>query len=139
MGSTPQPQQKGPHPSKDEDKRSKQPIYQNPGRCNSTHFKEEQRGEPRITKQFTYVTNDSDKFYFSKGAYIDLGMISDGFPSIGETAALDNEPSANQGSTTTSSKEPSSECSCPKRALPRPIPTKMPFAATEENREKLQY
>ena len=44
MGSTPQPQQKGPHPSKDEDKRSKQPIYQNFGRCNSKHFREEQRG-----------------------------------------------------------------------------------------------
>ena len=89
-------------------------------------------GEPRTTKQFTYVTNDSDKFYLSKGACIYLGMISDAFPSIGETAALDNKPSANQGSTTTSSKEPSS---CPKQVLPRPLPTKMQFCYRREQGE----
>ena len=86
-------------------------------------------GEPRETKQFTYVTNDSDKFYISKSACIDLGMISEDFPSVGETAAAINP------STRTII---APQCPCPTRSLPPPLPQKLPFTAKEENREKLQ-
>ena len=75
-------------------------------------------GEPRETKQFTYVTNDSDKFYISKSACIDLGMISEDFPSVGETAAAINR----QPETTTH------------RPPPTPLPVRSESDST--NREK---
>ena len=34
--------------------------------------------------------------------------------------------------------QPTQECSCPKRTKPPPIPSKLPYPATEENRKKLK-
>ena len=80
------------------------------------------------TRQLTYVTNESNRLFLSKGACIDLGMIDENFPSI-------NEVKSNQPHTDTSD---TPICDSPKRSLPPPIPTELPFSAISENREKLQ-
>ena len=54
-------------------------------------------------------------------------MISKDFPTIGATPSTANPISDNRQS-----------CDCPRRELPPPLPTKLPFPATTENREKLQ-
>ena len=82
------------------------------------------------TRQLTYVTHDSDKLFLSKGACIDLGMITDNFPTIGEVVA--NKFSEAAMDTT------QSDCGCPKRTPPPPVPSELPIAATTDNREKLQ-
>ena len=41
-------------------------------------------GEILTTKQIVYVTDESDKFFLSRQGCIDLGMISDSFPTVGE-------------------------------------------------------
>ena len=88
-------------------------------------------GNLQETRQFTYVTNDSNQFYLSRSACIDLGMISEKFPTIGETSnAVTNF--ANTEAVTPPN------CTCPKRALPPPVPTSLPYPAIDENREKLQ-
>jgi len=90
-----------------------------------------QDGQQRETRQFSYVTNDADKFFLSKNACVDLGMVSETFPTVGETNASTNVPS----------KDPpvlAPTCDCPRRSQPPPIPTKLPYAATAENREKLE-
>ena len=77
------------------------------------------------TRQMTYVTNDSTNLFLSKTACIDLGMISCDFPTVGEV-------------TNSAITADSPQCNCPKRELPPPIPTKLPFPAIPENRQRLQ-
>lgn len=85
------------------------------------------------TRQFTYITNDSDKLFLSKGACIDLGMITNNFPTVDETTAnafAGGDASADSSTT---------NCTCPKRTLPPPLPTELPHPATKDNhRVKLQ-
>ena len=88
-------------------------------------------GRQRETRQFSYVTNEADKFFLSKNACIDLGLVSETFPTIGETNASTTTPFNALPVTATI-------CDCPTRSPPPPIPAKLPYAATEENREKLE-
>ena len=90
------------------------------------------------TRQITYVTDSSDKFFLSRDACISLGMITDTFPTVGEidrdtvhatSDVLDPLPRNDNGLT--------SECDCPLREKPPPMPTKLPFSATSANRERL--
>lgn len=87
-------------------------------------------GDTQETKQFTYVTNDSERFFLSKSACSDLGMVSCEFPTIGTA----------NGTTSHISVDPATppECSCPARSPQPPLPTKLPFPATDENRKKLE-
>ena len=39
------------------------------------------------TRQVTYVTNDSNKFFLSREACTELGLITESFPTVGEAAA----------------------------------------------------
>ena len=91
-------------------------------------------GEERSTRQMVYVTDNTDKLFLSREACVDLGIIPNTFPTIGEAEETE---SANSIGTTDASL-PQQECQCPKRTKPPPIPTSLPFPATEANREKLQ-
>ena len=96
------------------------------------------------TRQLVYVTNETSQFFISKGACIDLGIISSNFPAIAnkyhQVASADvlksatdhlNHPEQSPTPTTIG-------CDCPKREPPPALPTDLPCAATEENRQKLQ-
>ena len=91
-------------------------------------------GKERSTRQMVYVTDNTDKLFLSREACIDLGIIPKTFPTIGEAEEAEF---ANFISTTDASLS-QQECQCPKRTKPPPIPTSLPFPATEANREKLQ-
>lgn len=98
------------------------------------------------TRQITYVTDTSDKLFPSREACIALGMITDNFPTIGETtinqtniAAAGPANMSDECSTHAHSDSGlMADCDCPRRRPPPPPPTKLPFPATEENRGKLQ-
>jgi hypothetical protein len=47
-------------------------------------------GDALATRQITYVTDDSDKLFLSREACMALGMISNTFPTIGETLPQPN-------------------------------------------------
>lgn len=50
------------------------------------------RGDLVETRQLTYVTDNSDKFFISREACADLGVVSNTFPIVGEaTAATANQ------------------------------------------------
>ena len=87
----------------------------------------DQNDNVKETRQMTYITKDSNNIFLSKAACIDLGMISKDFPTIRATPSTANPIADNRQS-----------CDCPRRELPPPLPTKLPFPATTENREKLQ-
>ena len=90
-------------------------------------------GSSTRSRQMTYVTGGFDKIFLSKEACIDLGLISDSFPTIGAT-----QESHNLDTTAALQEEPTTTCRCPRRQRPPPPPTKLPFPATDANRQKLQ-
>ena len=73
------------------------------------------------TRQIAYVTDTSDCVFLSRAACVDLGMISDKFPTLGEVNLATSEL-----------------CDCPRRARPPAKPTTLPMPATEANRAALQ-
>ena len=78
------------------------------------------------TRQVCYISPDTRNVFLSREACIDLGIISRSFPTIGES-----DPDTVAASCI-------APCSCPERALPPPLPTSLPFPATEANRDKLE-
>ena len=97
------------------------------------------QGNPVETRQLTYVTDNSDKFFLSREACADLGVVSSTFPAVGEATDV----TTNQNIEDYDARKLSSEsgltapCSCPRRQLPPPRP-KLPFAATKANRGQLR-
>ena len=96
------------------------------GKCKS--------GATLETREITYVTDSSDKLFLSREACIALRIISESFPTIGETSA---NPCANHKPSTASSVHTTSY-GCPTRQLPQPPPQDLPYAPTEENIPHLQ-
>ena len=92
------------------------------------------KGRTVETRQMTYITDSSDKFYLSRDACIDLEIIHDSFPQLGmaHSPQAINATAALEEATTTN-------CGCPQRQRPPlPPPTTLPFPATDDNRERLQ-
>lgn len=83
-------------------------------------------GEPVETRQMTYVTDNSDKLFLSREACVALGIIPDSFPSVGTCTCSENMIATN-------SLQETQNCQCPTRHLPPPLPTTLPFAATDNN------
>ena len=86
-------------------------------------------GNNRETRQLCYVSDRIFTLYLSEQACMDLGILSEDFPSIPTTL-----PTGNLASSGT----PSRTCSCPARTSPPPPPTSLPFPPTAKNREKLK-
>ena len=85
------------------------------------------QGETVETKQLTYITDETDKFFLSKEACKDLHMIADNFPNIGQINSI-----------TGKNKVSSRSCNCPQRIKPPQMPTNLPFQASEANVPKLK-
>ena len=77
------------------------------------------------TRQIVYVTDSTSKIFLSREACVTLGIISQKFPTIGESTCSIG-PSVN------------TSCPCPNREQPPPPPKHPPFPATMENRGRLQ-
>ena len=92
------------------------------------------------TRQITYVTNNSDKLYISREACVCLQMITDTFPTIGDTNGNQTIHTLNDGPPVNDSNDSglATECNCPRRQMPPSPPTKLPFPANENNRETLR-
>ena len=91
-------------------------------------------GKEHSTRQMVYVTDCTDKLFLSREACTDLGIIPGTFPTIGGARETTSINAASNTDYTSANRE----CSCPPRSKPPPIPTSLPFPATEDNREKLQ-
>ena len=106
----------------------------------------DQQTRTRRTKQLCYVAEDIKGIYLSKSACVDLGVIQKEFPKIGavEDSSLNSNTNEsfminkNKTSYLSSYYKTDRECKCPERTLPPPPPEKLPFPATNANREKLK-
>ena len=92
-------------------------------------------GIARETRQIVYISDSTDRLFLSKQACMVLGMISDRFPTIGETVKSDASDATALSTPVT---RVDSTCECPLRQLPPPAPKSMPFPATDENRSKIE-
>jgi len=72
------------------------------------------------TRQIAYITNRSDRIFLSRAACIDLGMISETFPTIGEVIASDDAATP-------------TTCPCTPCTTQLPLPEGLPMPATEKN------
>ena len=89
------------------------------------------------TKQMVYITKQCENFYLSKDACVKLRLIPKNFPVVG-SCPPDNVNSAVSQSTIDLLPALTSPCNCQKRQMPPPVPTKLPFAATKQNRKRLE-
>ena len=99
----------------------------------------DEKGHTFSTNQMTYITDCSDTFFLSRGACVDLGIISEKFPTIGE-AFLAEVDTSTISSMTTHTRKPSlvkASCGCPKRTVP-PHPPQPPVLLTDRNRLQLE-
>lgn len=92
------------------------------------------------TRQITYVTDNSDKLFISREACINLGMITDTFPTIGEATNKHtiNDICDNDMTSDDSDSSMTPDCDCPRRQPPPPPLANLPFPATDVNRDKLE-
>ena len=89
-------------------------------------------GDNVETAVMAYVSDSTSRFYISKQAMEQLGIIGHDFPRIGlatigsvrDTLAKDERGHA--------------PCGCPSHEKPPPLPDKLPFPATEENVGKMK-
>ena len=91
-------------------------------------------GGIRETAQVCYVTDVIEGAYLSREACAKLGIIPNDFPRIGSSP----QQPMSIGSATVNSLNEKCNCSCPVRTKPPPLPTSLPFPATEANRAALQ-
>ena len=104
-----------------------------------TYTGESKSGLTLETRQITYVTDSTDKVFLSREACVELGMISKDFPTIGEMYTTHASPVMSSSVPDTKPGDSKyAPCGCLKREAPPPPPTKLPFPATEENRERLE-
>ena len=120
-------------------------------------------GQMMSTRQIVYVSDSTDKFFLSREACVELGIVSSSFPAIGDTVERGREMNSSLSSTATGGERETggipifdikncgnvpvsalsdegelAPCGCLKRTLPPPPPSKMPFTPNEGNREKLK-
>ena len=87
-------------------------------------------GSTHTTRQLVYFSDSTDKMFLSKQACASLGIISKNFPTVGEALATTDMKHSETITTR--------DCQCPTRAPPPPLPTTLPFPASEENVDKLE-
>lgn len=87
----------------------------------------------RVTHQVVYVSKNISGFFLSRSAQTDLGILPDSYPAS-------NSFASQQPPTTGSHSESVDQqtCNCPRRTAPPPIPEKLPYPPTSDNREKLE-
>ena len=85
-------------------------------------------GNTHVTRQIVYVTDSSEKMFISREACVALKMITNKFPTVGE---VKNNSSEAVNATHTKKQNTSNiDCDCPRRQLPPPMPSKLPYPAT---------
>ena len=95
------------------------------------------QGKIITTKQLCYIAEGIDCLFLSKQACQQLGIVSQNFPQVGEFSKTQKKLII--GAISTPPLEGSDRtCPCPARSLPPPVPTELPFPATEANVDKMK-
>ena len=105
------------------------------------------KGKTHTSSQLVYIADGIKKLLLSKSACVDLGILPQNFPMIGNdnevannmlNCVLDDDNHTVLVDECTADNEESTTCSCPKREETPPVPEKIPFEPKEENVPKLK-
>ena len=92
------------------------------------------RGRRLEAPATVYVTDSNHRFYLSKAALVQLGVIGPDFPKVGAAIAA----AATESHTAGHRPHSVAECGCPRRAPPPGPPTTLPFAPSAENTGRMK-
>ena len=99
-------------------------------------------GATRTSHQLAYVSGHVSLPYLSFSTCVDLGIIAPNFPQVGSsdntTPAMVTAVSPTQCTNSGVPTLDEGQCSCPRRELPPPPPTTLPFPPTVENLPRLK-
>ena len=72
-------------------------------------------GDERMTRQIIYITDSTDKLFLSRGACVDLSIISAQFPTVGDIPIQEGHlmPSSANCASSCEDETPL-DCDCPK-------------------------
>ena len=99
----------------------------------------DREGYPVKSTQICYFTPESEKKCLSHETCIDLGLISSSFQIfLGEVLQASHDTASSLSTSEESTTGKLHECHCPKRSLPPPTPTIIPFSADVANVDKLK-
>ena len=90
----------------------------------------------RVTKQVVYVSRNTRGIYLSEKALRDLGVVPQSFPTPSSPKSTNSESAPL--SADAAFKQRKAPCGCLERSAVPPPPDKLPYPATEANREKLE-
>ena len=97
------------------------------------------------TSAMVYVTDSTDRFYLSRAALTDLGVLEADFPKIGAAGGGEHAAaSCESGTSPDAQAEPrpttttTAGCGCPRRSPPPGRPSQLPFAPDTHNRERMK-
>ena len=90
----------------------------------------------RFSNQVVYISNNIQGFFLSEQSQIDLGIVPSTFPTA-DTFPSEKSVHAACSSERATCNEMAS-CGCPKRTIPPPKPSQLPFPPTPENRAKFE-
>ena len=77
-----------------------------------------------VARAIVYICEDEDGHCLSEKVMKDAGILDDKFP---------------HNKLTSRTKAATTQCHCPTRTLPPPLPQKIPFPAMQENRDRMEY
>ena len=86
----------------------------------------DQSGSERMTRQIIYVTDSTDKFFLSREACIDVGIIPIHFPVIGEVPIPADHQLLSTDYASSSRDMALLDCDCPRQTRLPPLPTTLP-------------
>ena len=94
----------------------------------------------RVTKQVVYVSRNTRGIYLSERALRDLGVVPQSFPasSLPVPAASETASHVKEGTSGTTLGQKRAPCGCLERSTVPLPPDKMPYPATEANREQIE-
>ncbi|KAK3875650.1 hypothetical protein Pcinc_019504 [Petrolisthes cinctipes] len=92
-----------------------------------------QKGEQLETATVVYVTDSTSRFYLSRAALEQLGVIGPDFPKIGATG-----PAVCKNTVSTRHLPTLAGCGCPLRTAPPPRPAKLPMVPSPKSTEVMK-
>ena len=92
------------------------------------------RGRRLETSATVFVSDSTNRFYLSRAALVELGVLGPAFPEIGAAVAA----SAGMNDVRHPRRQGAAECGCPLRVSPPGPPANLPFPPSQEHSDRMK-
>jgi len=95
-------------------------------------------GDTAKAAVMVYISPDTDNFYLSREAMLQLGIINSRFPQLSAANAANHDAHNSEAEVVATESSLYAECGCLRRQMPPEKPARLPFPCTPENAEKMK-